>query len=177
MSQSAPECKWKPDFVQWYSVNKEAYKFIFQQAEKKLEDILSESESITNKSIKLITAIVAMFAFFVGFLLQKKEPLGYHSILVFGFILNVAGVIFLIFPKEVKGRGFIPSELLPERLDHEEDKEFQEEMLYYCAIIKLEEDIQIMRQKNSERSKVYLCCLVLALLLLTSGTTFIVASL
>lgn len=171
------ECKWKPDFEKWYNVNKDAYKFIFSQAEKKLEDVLSESESITNKSIKLVTAVVAMFAFFVGFLIQKNIPIGYNSIFIILFIINVGGVLFLIFPKEVKGRGFVPSELLPERLDSPDDKEYQEEMLYYSAIVKLEDDIQSMRQKNSGRANIYLASLILALLLLVSGATFIVASL
>jgi len=171
------ECKWKPDFDKWYNVNKEAYKFVFGQAEKKLEDVLSESESITNKSIKIVAAVVAMFAFFVGFLIQKNIPIGYNAIFIILFIVNVAGVIFLIFPKEVKGRGFVPSELLPKKIDNSDDKDFQEEMLYYCAIVKLEEDIQLMRQKNSVRAKVYLACLILSLMLLVSGATFIVASL
>jgi hypothetical protein len=171
------ECKWKPDFEKWYNVNKDAYKFIFSQAEKKLEDVLSESESITNKSIKMITAVVAMFAFFIGFLVQKSIPIGYNSVFIILFIVNVAGILFLIFPKEVKGRGFVPSELLPEKLDKADDKDFQEEMLYYCAVVKLEDDIQSMRLKNSSRAKIYLTCLILALLLLLSGATFIVASL
>lgn len=171
------ECLWKPDFEKWYHVNKDAYKFIFTQAEKKLEDVLSESESITNKSIKLITATVSMFAFFIGFILQKNILIGYNVIMVIFFISNVVCIIFLIFPKEVKGRGFVPSELLPKRLDHPDDKEYQEEMLYYCAIVKLEEDIKTMRQKNKARSKIYLINLILSLILLVSGVTYIIASL
>jgi hypothetical protein len=171
------EKKWRPDFDKWYNVNKDAYKFIFEQAEKKLEDVLSESESITKKSIKLVTAVVAMFAFFIGFLINKKIPLGYNSIFIIFFILNMGGTIFLIFPKEIKGRGFLPSELLPEKLDSPSDKDVQEQLLYYCAIVKLDQDIQLMRRKNSGRTKIYLISLILALLLLVSGATFIVASL
>lgn len=146
------ECKWYPDFDKWYNVNKDAYKFIFEQAEKKLEDVLSESESITNKSIKWITGVVAIFGFFVGFLIQKSIPIGYNSIFMIFFVLNVAGLLFLVFPKEVKGKGFIPSELLPEKLDSPDDKDYQQELLYYYAIVKIEEDINLMRKKiQSER--------------------------
>ncbi|HVA99483.1 MAG TPA: hypothetical protein VNG53_11365 [Bacteroidia bacterium] len=172
-----PECKWKPDFDKWYNVNKDAYKFLFEQADEKLEDVLSESESITNKSIKMVTAVIAMFAFFVGFLIQKHIPIGYNSIFIILFIVNVSGIIYLIFPKEVKGRGFVPSELLPKKLNSPEDKDYQEELLYYCAVVKLEEDIQLMRQKNSVRTKIYLTCIILALVLLVAGAIIIVAAL
>jgi hypothetical protein len=171
------ECSWKPDFEKWYNVNIDAYKFVFEQAEKKLEDVLSESESITDKSIKMVAAVVAMFAFFVGFLIQKKIPIGYNAIFIILFILNVTGIIFLIFPKEVKGRGFVPSELLPEKFDNHEDLKVQVELLHYCGVVKLEEDIQLMRRKNASRSKLYLVCIILALLLFVFGTTFIVVSL
>lgn len=111
------ECEWKPDFEKWYNVNKDAYKFIFEQAEKKLNDILLESESITDKSIKMVTAVVAMFTFFVGFLIQKHVPLGYNSVFIGLFIINVSAIIYLIFPKEVKGRGLAPKILIPLKLD------------------------------------------------------------
>lgn len=168
---------WKPDFHKWYNVNKNAYKFIFEQAIRKLDDVLSESESITDKSIKMATAVSSMFAFFIGFLVQSKTPIGYNSIFIILFIINIAGIVFLIFPKEVKGRGFQPSELLPKNLDDPEDKDFQEEILYYCSIVNLENDISLMRKKNSDRAKIYLVCLILALMLFVSGAVFVVCSL
>ena len=171
------ECNWKPDFEKWYNVNKDAYKFIFEQAEKKLNDVLSESESITDKSIKMVTAVVAMFAFFVGFLIQKHIPLGYNSIFIVLFIINVSGIIYLIFPKEVKGRGLAPKILIPPKLDDREDKEFQSEMLYYRAITTIQDNIDFMRNKNYCRANVYLVCLIMALALFSVGTIFIVISL
>jgi len=169
------DCKWKPDFDKWYNVNKEAYKFTFEQAVIKLDDLLTESESITNKSIKWVTGIIAIFGFFVGFLIQKKLPIGYNSVFIIFFIIDVAGLLFLIFPKEIKGRGFVPSELLPEKLDNPDDEKYQQELLYYFAIVKIEEDISVMRKKNSFRANIYLASIILGLLLLVSGATYIVA--
>ena len=171
------ECKWKPDFEKWYNVNKEAYKFIFEQAEKKLNDVLSESESITDKSIKMATAVVAMFAFFVGFLIQKKVPIGYNSTFIFLFVVDVCAIIYLIFPKEVRGRGLAPKILIPPKLDDKEDKDFQSEMLYYRAITTLQDNIDFMRNKNSCRANVYLVCLIMALVLFCVGASFIAISL
>ena len=169
--------KWKPDFYKWYSVNQDAYKFIFEQAEKRLEDIFSESESITNKSIKMVTAVVAMFAFFIGFLIEKQIPLGYNSIFIGLFILDVSAIVYLIFPKEVKSRGLAPKILIPSKLDDEDDKDFQIEMLYYSAIVILQDNIDFMLVNNSFRAKVYLASLLMSLFLFVVGTVLIVLSL
>lgn len=171
------DCNWKPDFEKWYNVNKDAYKFIFDQGEKKLEDVLSESESITNKAIKMIVSAVVMFSFFVSFLIQLHKPIGYNLVFYFLFIGDIVAIIFLIRPKEVKGRGFAPSELLPKKLDNKEDEKYQEELLYYFAIVKMEEDIQIMRKKNSGRANLYLGCLILTIVVFVAGSTFIMISL
>jgi hypothetical protein len=169
--------KWKPDFKKWYEVNKDAYKIVFEQAEKKMEDVLSESESITNKSIKMVAAVAAMFAFFVGFLVQKNIPVGYNAVFIIVFIVNVTGILFLIFPKEVRGRGVSPKKLLPKNLDAEDDKNFQEQMIYYSGIVILQDNIDFMIDKNTSRAKWYLAWLIFALVLLVSGATYIVASL
>ena len=171
------EINWKPDFSKWYNVNKDSYKFIFEQAEKRLEDILSESESITNKSIKMATAVVAMFAFFIGFLIQKSIPLGYNSIFIGLFIINVSAIVYLIFPKEVKLRGLTPKILIPSNLDADEDKDVQAEMLYYSAIRLLQDNIDFMLDKNSFRAKVYLASLIMCLFLFVVGTISITLSL
>lgn len=169
--------KWKPDFKKWYDVNKDAYKLVFEQAAKKLDDVLSESESITNKSIKIITVVAAMFAFFVGFLIKKNIPIGYNVIFIVIFIVNVTGTLFLIFPKEVRGRGIPPQKLLPKNLDAEDDRNYQEQMIYYSAIVILQDNIDFMIEKNTNRANWYLASLIVTLVLLVSGATYIVASL
>lgn len=168
--------QWKPDFEKWYNVDKEAYKFIFDQAEKRFEDISSESESITNKSIKMLTAVVAMFAFFVGFVLQKKMPIGNYAIFIGLFVVNVVGILFLIFPKEGKQRGIPPKTLIPSKLDTEV-KEHQGEMLYYSAIVILQENIRFMLDRNKSRGKLYLISLIVAVCVFVSGVATIVISL
>jgi hypothetical protein len=169
--------KWRPDFKEWYKVNKEAYRIVFEQAEKKMDDVISESESITNKSIKMVVAVTSMFAFFIGFLVQKKIPIGYNSVFFILLVINVTGILFLIFPKEVRGRGLSPKILLPKNLDSEGDIKYQEEMIYYSGIVIIQDNIDFMIEKNSIRAKWYLAWLIVALLLMLSGATYLIASL
>lgn len=170
-----PECEWKPDFT-WHKIEINAYKFIFEQAVKKHEEFLSESESITNKAIKMIVALVVMFSFFVNFIVQQKIPIGYNAVFFILFIIVVVAVMSLIAPKEVKTKGFVPSELLPKELDSDADKGLQEHLLYYSAICKLENDIQIMRVKNKERARQYKLCLIASIVLFSVGAIIIIAA-
>lgn len=161
---STDKQRWFPDFAStWYKVNRESYKIIYAEAKEKLEDTLSESESITNKSIKMIAALVAMFSFYVGFFIQNHIAIGYNAVFLLPFLVIVCMVLYLIFPKEIKGRGFRPKEFLPEKLDEEEDKNYQLELLYYSGIVKLQEDIEFMEDKNAARAKIYLASLIGAL--------------
>lgn len=47
------EIKWLPPIDKWYNVGKEAYEIIYAEAKERFEDIISESESIANKSITM----------------------------------------------------------------------------------------------------------------------------
>lgn len=67
------QINWKPNFKKRYNVEKSAYEIILKQAEAKHEDVLQESESITNKSIKITTSLVALFSFFIGSVLKSEK--------------------------------------------------------------------------------------------------------
>lgn len=169
--------QWKPDFKKWYNVDKEVYKVAFEQGEKRLEDILSESESITNKAIKMIAAVVAMFAFFVSFLVKNQIPIGYNVVFMGIFIINVVTILWLIFPKRIKNRGIEPKVFFAKDFDNEEDKAFQQQLLYYSGVVILQNNIDFMIARNEVRAKVYLACSIMALLLLIAGSTLIISSL
>lgn len=170
--------KWSPDFKKtWYKVNKEAYKIIVTEAKEKMEDTLSESESITNKSIKMITALVVMFGFYIGFFVQNHLKFDSSIPFLLPFFIIGCGIIYLIFPKKIRGRGFEPKELIPKELDAEEDKEYQEEILYYALIEKLQEDIDFMNNKNMHRARIYLFCMIGMLVLFIACSVNIAISL
>ena len=111
------------------------------------------------------------------FFIQNRIPIGYNAVFLLPFLVIVCMVVSLIFPKEIKGRGFKPKDLLPVRLDDEEDKKFQVEMLYYSAIVKLQENIEYMESKNNTRAKIYLASLIGALVVFIACAISIAISL
>ena len=171
------DCTWKPDFKKWYNVKLSAYQFILKQAEDKHNDVLSESESITNKSITISTSLVALFSFFVGSVLKSG-----HKVSVFEIIFSLVCLIIitlsisLLFPKNIKGRGFSPKDLLPDELDSENETDYpnaQDQKLYYFAIVKLQDKTDTVKAKNEERSIKYLSVLVSAMILFFVGSTYL----
>lgn len=170
--------KWKPDFEKWYNVDLKSYEFIFNQAEKKHEEVLSESESITNKSIKILSSLIALLSFFIGFLIKSEIEMNYWIVLFILFsMINISLYVYLVFPKKIKGRGFSPKDLLPEKLDSEEDKGFQEHLLFYTAILKIQDNIDSVRQKNKDRASIYFMSILLSMILFFIGLIVITISL
>lgn len=157
--------EWKPPIAKWYNVKKEAYEFIYNQAKDRFEDILSESESITNKSIKMIVALAGFLGFFVGYVKDKSLDIPYYKYGFALFIIVDAILLFiLISPKEIKNRGLIPSKSIPKNLDADEDKDYQTELVYYQGIIIMQDNCDFMINKNKCRATFYQWALGLFLL-------------
>lgn len=167
---------WYPPFKKWYEVDIEVYKFIFEQAEKRHDDVLSESEAITSKSVKVTTGIVALFSFFVGILIEKNISIDIFSIgLTVSFLYNIIDAIGLMFPKEVISRGFSPSELISEDINDEENKGFEAALLYHSAIQQLDNVIKRMRANNRIRAKKYKRILKVGIAILITSTLYFIA--
>ena len=149
------EQKWLPDFKKWYDVSKESYILINNEAKSRMEEVLSESESITNKSIQFIAAIIAISGFFFKTFIDAKISLSNNWWLVVFFVIPSIFFTVLLFPKEVRGRGFQPKEFIVDNLDNNEDLNHQEQIIYYNSIVNLQGNIEFMMQKNSKRARLY----------------------
>jgi len=169
--------KYRPPIEKWYNVKLEAYTVIYQQAKERFEDILSESESITNKSIKMIAALAAFLGFIIGFAKQNGLVAGYHVVFFILALADAMMLFILIAPKEVKHRGLPPDRSIPKNLDAEDDKDFQAELVYYQSIVLLQDNIDFMINKNNYRAALYKWALLLFLMLVAGVSTFVVASL
>ncbi|WPU98602.1 hypothetical protein SNE26_21515 [Mucilaginibacter sp. cycad4] len=153
----------------WHHVNESTYILVFNLAKERFEDILGESESITNKAIKIETGLLAFIGFFVGYFFTNQNLIVNHVALIswsgIPVFLEVTLLAFLIFPKKVKNRGLPPEVSLVENIDSPEDKKNQRQLVYYNCIVALQENIDFMLVKNENRAKIYTIALSLFLLL------------
>jgi len=87
---------WRHNLKDWEKVNKEVYKFCLDQAEKRLKDIIEDSEKITSRSYTLIGVLIPLLSICVGIILKyiiSNSPLdlivymSIISVLIIGYCL------------------------------------------------------------------------------------------
>lgn len=157
----------------WSEISVEAYKIIYNEGKERLKDAINDSENITNKAIKLLSAILSLFGIAVGFIIQQNLKVGYNSIFLMPLLVSVVILIFILFPKRVKEYGIQPNTLIPKNFDSEDDKEHQLELLYYTAINIIQERIDYMRRQNERRTKCFNPILIIFITSIAGGCTFI----
>jgi hypothetical protein len=165
---------WKPPVKHWHKVPIDTYKFIYDEAKVRLEEQLSESESITNKSIKMLTAAGALFGFFIGFLL--KDTINWYYLTGYGlfYLIELFLLYKLIAPKDVRWRGLSPEKSFQENLDSSEDAGYQTQITYYTAIGIIQSNISFMAAKNKGRLDDYKNAMILLLALIIATVAFVV---
>ncbi|GAA3962746.1 hypothetical protein [Mucilaginibacter dorajii] len=164
---------WKPNFDKWYKVKKESYQLVYELAKERFAEVSSESESITDKSIKMLTALVSLFGFFIGFIFKQHANNWFICVLIPIVSWDIYCLYKLLTPKESRLRGLPPSESIPMNLDSEEDQDYQLELVYYQVIVHYQNNISIMKAKNEARIVNYKLAIKLFLLILALISIFV----
>lgn len=163
---------WNDIVKDWEKVPLEAYKFLFSQAKDRFDEVLSESQSITDKSANLAKITIAALSGFAGFNFKANPGLEWIVILSFLFLGNLICLGILMFPKSVIFKGSPPKDLLCNFLDNpvytDDDKAA---VIYFHKLVRYQERIELMGAKNSSRHTFYGIALILTVILtaLTAG--------
>lgn len=143
----------------WYNVRLETYIIIYELAKQRFDDIISEVESVTEKTIKMITGLLTIVGFFAGYLINKPILIERNIMLLIIsgglIIIELILLVVVVLPKKVKGKGMSPQFSIVQGLDREEDKSVQQELTYYNAIVALQENIDFMLANNNTRVYIY----------------------
>ncbi|MES2427036.1 MAG: hypothetical protein V4560_08675 [Bacteroidota bacterium] len=161
----------KQKIDKWYNVNVDTYKVVYDLALSRFEDVLSESESVTEKSIKMITAIIVFVGFFATILVNDhlSQLLSHIPLIAWsgGFIFIVLCLlVFLLFPKRIRNRGLSPSTSIINGLDNEEDRANQLQLTYYNTISQIQSNIDFMVSANRSRHVFYTIALIASIFIL-----------
>lgn len=157
----------------WYNVDIAAYEVIYKEAKENLEEQLSESESITNKSFKILFAFFAYLAFIYTYFKDTPKFIVFIQFLLMA--LAIFYLIRLIFPKNISQRGTEPEILLVSDFDAETDKGYFLNKTYYSAICTIQSKIDTMKGENTKRIEMYqisIICIVLSILLTLAFVAF-----
>ncbi|MFI5161711.1 MAG: hypothetical protein ACHQHN_10570 [Sphingobacteriales bacterium] len=155
--------KWTSKISYWENVSVDEYKFIFDQAKERFEDVISENESITDKGIKIATATIALSGFFIGIAVQNHFFVNHRGFVyatsVIG-VINILSVGMLLFPKKARKRGLSPDIATTDEFDNEDDKGYYLQKLYYNSIAILQNNIDLTIIANESRISKYKIVLI-----------------
>ena len=155
---------WNDIAKDWEKIPLDTYKFLFEQTKDRYEEVMSESESVTNKSITLISISGAIVTGFVGFKFQANPPLSWVIILGILYLSNFICLIKLLFPKKVVLRGSPPNEIFIDYFDHPDLLENEKTSLaYYHELIRYQERINEMDMRIARRQNFYRIALLLTI--------------
>jgi hypothetical protein len=165
------ELKLPQDFKEWDSLPDRTYKFIITQAKENFEECLSESESITDKSIKFVIAIFGFFGAFIAAIICSRVPGWLIILCIIFFATDLYYWTKLIFPKDIIPRGSKPFDLFNKEFDNPEFTETDKiRLVYFNECVRYEDRITNMNTLNQIRISKYkkaiwlfLCSLVLIL--------------
>jgi hypothetical protein len=156
---------WKDIVKDWETIPIGAYEFLFSQAKDRYDEVMSESESITNKSINLLTIAIGAITGFVGYNFTSNPSEAFIVLLTLLFIPNFIALGILLFPKNISQRGSPPNEVFIDYLDNNgliDDEKTK--LVYYHELIRYQTRLEFMNKKNSSRHYAYGIALVLTLL-------------
>lgn len=157
---------WNPYKQDWNEISVDVYQVAYQEAKDRFEDCASESESVTNKSFKIVTFYCVLAAFSVGIWTQKTPPI---------FLLVICGLLFcggfyqlflLLKPKQIYFRGLEPYNSMSDDLTDSEIKEFQKQCIYSRVVVLLQSKISGLNALNEQRASVYRRLLVITVFLI-----------
>lgn len=163
---------WKDIVKDWEKLPLETYKFLFSQAKDRFDEVISESVSITDKSINLTKVAIAALCGFVGYNFKVNPGLEWIVLLSFFFLIDLICLAVLMFPKGVVFKGSPPEEIFCDYLDNPSYTEDEKTtIVYYHELRRYQERIEKMNKKNSCRHIFYAVALITTILLtvLTAG--------
>lgn len=175
MDNSVNYKEWDTIAKEWDLVPVEAYKFMFSQVKDRYDDILSESVSITDKSIKILTISIGGLSVLAGYFIKNNDVcLGALIPLGMFYFANFALLILLMFPKPVPLKGSPPKEIFINSLDNTtyvaDDKI---SVLYYNELIRYQGRIDFLNSENNKRQENYRAVLVLTIICIVYTTIIV----
>jgi hypothetical protein len=163
---------WNTDLKHWKKVNKEVYKFCLEQGEKRLKDIIDDSEKITSRSYTLIGVLIPVLSICVGIVLKYVIDKTTFDLVVYLSIICVPilGCCLWHLSKLVGIRRIWHAGTEPKNLCKSEFIEFdsfkEEDAIKYLQLSEIEQiqyKIDENKNVNYERMRVFNNCLTTAI--------------
>ena len=136
-------------------------KFIFEQGEKHLKDLIETGQQIAKKTSNLLSIVSTLLIALVGFGITKLTATGFDVLvgttLLSAIYLYVAAILLYqnIRPIRYQTLGLHPRRLFDDKLFNESNKEYRMEAIYINEIIECQKRIDTNTEVNEKRWRKY----------------------
>lgn len=169
---------WKPEIQDWEKIGLESYKFIFEQAKSRFEEIMSESEILTARALQLLLVLIGILSAIIGVSLKDLPPVWLVTIAGILYVIDTVLLYKLLYGRDLVMRGSPPSEIFIKRLDRTDYSEDEQLLaLYYNEIRRYQDRIETNAKITSRRQKLYYKALIVSIVLAILTGTMILGSL
>lgn len=164
---------WRHSLKNWENVDKDVYKFCFEQAEKRLKDVLDDSEKITSRTYALIGILIPVLSVCVGIVLKSlvlKSGMGFLGTISIISILILGGCLFflasIIKERDVWFSGTEPQDILlshyveVDTLENDEPVKY----MYLSEMEQIQHKIESNKTVNEQRIGIFSKCLIVVVI-------------
>lgn len=149
---------WKADVDDWEIVSVESYQFIIEQAKERLDEVISESNAITSRSMTLLLSYFAIFSGILGFIFSasNKSEIDFLTILescvlaIFPFYIFTL-LFALIASRYNAYKGSPPKEIFRQQYLQSHDSEDWLKILHYYEMERIQDKIERIQAINIKR--------------------------
>lgn len=173
MSQN--ESIWEPNIENWDSIGIDSYRFILEQAKVRFDEGLIESETLTERGMKITFATMTFAAGLLGISFKAKADDFIVVALTIGYAVTFVLLYLLLYSKKLVLRGSPPIEIFNKSLEKPDYSENDRlSLLYYNEICRYQDRIDKNKTVNAYRQKYYLLCLALTIVLFIATVGYVI---
>lgn len=161
---------WVHDLKDWENVNLDAYKFIFDQGEKRLSQILDESEKITSKAYTLIGIVIPILSLAIGYLIERHEVIYKPLLYILSGVIIIISLCLILLWILIRRRNIwylgtepqlIATSAYLESVDLQDEETVK--CLYLDGLTHIQAKITSNKEVNRKRITIFSTCLSLIL--------------
>lgn len=157
------------DKSNWDKLSLKVYAEIYKEAKERYDDLLSESQSLTDKATKLTILLFGLAGWTSSFVFKIKAQ--YCVVVIGGGLLLwlIWLLLKLLFPKYISARGTSPARIFDHQrdlIDPDDSEEQRDKTFFYHQINRYRMKIEKLGVLNASRGKEYKRALILSFVLL-----------
>ncbi len=154
------ELLWQSDIVDWEKISADSYKFVIEQANERLNEVLEESHSITRRGMTILLSHLTALSGILGYLFSDKSRINHERGLTIIFVCIMASLSIyafdllfrLIYPRILFYKGSPPKEIFFKEVFDGLSEEEGLRSILFDEVVRIQDRIERIEKENNKLS-------------------------